>query len=303
MSVLGVEGLNARWGRPGVAEVVEGKGGLPMVRVTTPASRAEIYLHGAQVTSWVPVGGQDVIFLSEKSAFAEGKAIRGGIPICFPWFRAKADDPKAPSHGLVRTRAWELKAVEQIGDAVQVVMSLESDATMQVFWPSPFCIEHRVTIGPELELELLVTNKGSAPMRYAEALHSYHLVGDAEQVRVRGLDGVTYLDNLDGNKEKQQQGDVHFKAPTDSAYMETLSALALADPVLGRTIVIEKSGSSTTVVWNPWAEGAAKLADLGDDEWKRMACVEASNILGAQVELASGGSHTMTARISVEAGV
>ena len=302
MGSLSVEELNARFAAEGVAEVIEGQGGLPLVRVTTPASTAEVYLHGAQITSWVPLGGKDVIFLSEKSAFEAGKAIRGGIPICFPWFRGKADNPKAPSHGLVRTREWELASVEQVGDTVRVDMTLESDATMQVFWSSPFRIQHRVTVGPELELELVVTNMGSAPMRYAEALHTYHLVGDAEQVRVQGLNGVTYLDNMDGNKEKTQEGDVRFTGQTDSAYMKTESALSLADPVLGRTIVIEKSGSSTTVVWNPWADGAAKLADLGDDEWRAMACVEASNILGGQIELAPGASHAMTAKISVEAG-
>jgi glucose-6-phosphate 1-epimerase len=300
---LRIDDLNLRFGIAGVAQVVPGNGGLPMIRVATPATSAEIYLHGAQVTAWRPAGADEVIFLSERSHWEEGRAIRGGIPICFPWFRGKADDAKAPAHGFVRTREWQLESItadEGTGDergSVTVVCSIDSDELTRRWWPHEFRGVYRVTIGDALGLELSVTNTGDAPFCFEEALHTYFRVGEAESVRVRGLDGVKYLDNMDGNRGKVQQGDVVFAAPTDNAYLDTDAALELLDPTLKRTIRTEKENSATTVVWNPWRQGAASLTDLGDDEWRRMTCVEASNILECAVLLALGEEHTLRAKI------
>ena len=293
---------NERFGIRGVAEVVFGQGGLAVVRVTGDATMAEIYLHGAQVTSWKPAGTDEVLFVSAQSRFEDGKAIRGGIPICFPWFRGKADDAKAPAHGVVRTKEWELTGIAQDGDAVTVTLATESDEASRRWWPHEFRAEYRVRVGVQLSLALRVVNTGGSAMRFEEALHTYHRVGDAEQVRVTGLDGTAYLDNMDGNREKQQSGDVMFRAQTDNAYLDTTEALEVIDPVLGRRIRTEKGNSRTTVAWNPWREGAKALADLGDDEWRGMACVEASNILSYAVELAPGEEHLLTATLSVMAG-
>jgi glucose-6-phosphate 1-epimerase len=291
---------NERFGIPGMAEVVAGQGGLAMVRVSTGAAKAEIYLHGAQVTSWKPAGSDEVLFVSTQSRWEDGKAIRGGIPICFPWFRGKADDAKAPAHGVVRTKAWELTGIAQDGDAVTVTFETESDEASRRWWPHEFRAEYRVRVGAQLGLALTVANTGGSGMRFEEALHTYHRMGDAERVRVTGLDGTAYLDNMDGNREKRQVGDVVFTAQTDNAYLNTTEVLEVVDPVLRRRIRTAKGNSRTTVVWNPWREGAKALADLGDDEWRQMACVEASNIIAYAVELGAGEKHTMTAVISVK---
>jgi glucose-6-phosphate 1-epimerase len=293
--------LNKRFAIPGVTQITAGNGGLPRISITTPAATAEIYLHGAQVTSWRPVGHEDVIFLSEHSQFETGKAIRGGIPVCFPWFRNKVDDPKAPSHGVVRTKAWELDSVESHGDTVVVSLSTVSDAGTRAWWPFDFHLMHRATIGAELIQELVTTNTGAAPARFEEALHTYYRVGAATQVRISGLDGVAYLDNTDGNREKRQAGDIVFTAQTDRAYLDTTHAVEIADPVLRRRIRLEKQNSRTTVVWNPWSTGAQTLSDLGDEEWRTMACVEASNIRVYPVDLAPGQQHTMKTVITVAA--
>jgi glucose-6-phosphate 1-epimerase len=291
---------NERFGIPGVAEVVSGQGGLAAVRVTVAAATAEIYLHGAQVTSWKPIGAEEVLFVSAQSRWEDGKAIRGGIPICFPWFRGKADDAKAPAHGVVRTKEWELTGIAQDGDVVTVTLATENDDAGRKWWPHEFRVEYRVTVAKDLGLALTVVNTGGSGMRFEEALHTYHRVGDAERVRVTGLDGTAYLDNMDGNREKLQAGDVMFTAQTDNAYLNTTGALEVVDPVLRRRIRTEKGNSQTTVVWNPWREGAKALADLGDEEWRQMACVEASNIIAYAVELGAGEKHTMTAVISVK---
>jgi glucose-6-phosphate 1-epimerase len=293
--------LNRRFGIPGVAQIVPGNGGLPRISITTPVATAEIYLHGAQVTSWRRAGGEDVIFLSQHSQFENGKAIRGGIPVCFPWFRNKVDDPKAPSHGVVRTKAWELDSIEIHGDTVVVSLSTVSDEGTRAWWPHDYRLVHRATIGAALTQELVTTNTGTTPARFEEALHTYYRVGAADQVRISGLDGVAYLDNTDGNREKRQAGDIVFTTQTDRAYLDTTHAVEIADPVLHRRIRVEKQNSRTTVVWNPWSTGARTLSDLGDEEWRTMACVEASNMRVYPVDLAPGQQHTMKTVITVTA--
>jgi glucose-6-phosphate 1-epimerase len=294
-----IQQWNERFAIRGVAEVVAGLGGLAAVRVTLAAGSAEIYLHGAHLTSWRPAGGDEVIFLSARSRFEVGKAIRGGIPICFPWFRAKKDDAGAPQHGFARTSPWSLEAVEHVGDSVVISLALESSDATLALWPFAFRAVYRVTVGAELKLELAVTNTGDAAFEFEEALHTYHRVGDVERVRVAGLDGSSYLDNRDGNKAKVQAGDVVLAGAVDNAYLATESALEIVDPRLGRRVEIEKAGSRTTVVWNPWSEAAKTMADLGDEEWREFVCVEASNILSGTVTLGPGEEHVLGVTIRV----
>jgi glucose-6-phosphate 1-epimerase len=299
-----IDRLNSRFAIPGVAQIVTGDSGLPKVRVTTAAASAEIYFHGAHLTSWVPAGTEEVIFLSSKAQFKEGKAIRGGVPICFPWFNAKADNPKAPSHGFVRTKAWELEAITHEGNAVAVTFSTENDEATRQWWPHDFRAEYRATIGAQLKLELTVTNTGSTPLTLEEALHTYYRVGQIQDVRIVGLDGVTYQDNVNSNREKLQQGDNVFTGRTDNAYLNTRAELDMIDPSLERRILIGKDNSLNTVVWNPWEELARGMADLGDDEWQHFVCVEAANIRAAAVTLHPEEQHTMTANIRLaESGV
>jgi glucose-6-phosphate 1-epimerase len=294
-----VEELERRFGIPGVARICEGNGGLPRIQITGSRAEGEMYLHGAQVTSWKPAGTDEVLFLSTKSRWQEGQAIRGGIPICFPWFRAKADDPKAPAHGFVRIRSWQLESIVEDEPGVVVSMSTASDEERRRWWPPEFRLVHRVTFGSELRLELVCTNTGKIPLRFEEALHTYNLVGDVADVRLQGLDRSHFLDNTDSNKEKMQLGDVTVASQTDNAFIENQNAVDLLDPKMHRRIRLQKANSTTTVVWNPWQDGAGRLQDLGEGEWKQFLCVEASNILGASVSLAPEEEHKITAVLSL----
>ena len=271
---------NRRWEIPGAAQIVEGNGGLPKVRVTSARAEGEIYLHGAHVTSWKPAGREEVFFVSSQSRWEDGRAIRGGIPICFPWFGNKADDPKAPAHGFVRTKAWQLESIARVGDAVQVSMFTESNEDTRKWWPAEFRAVYSVTFDSQLSLELEVTNLGQAPVRFEEALHAYHRVGEIEKARVRGLDGVSYLDKTDANRQKQQQREIAIVSETDRVYLDTTDAIEIEDPALKRRTSVTKENSRTTVVWNPWVGKAHALSDLADDEWKRMICIETSNVSG-----------------------
>jgi glucose-6-phosphate 1-epimerase len=284
---------------PGTAQVVEGNGGLPKVRITSPEVVGEMYLYGAHVTSWKPVGGEEVLFLSSQSRWEHGHAIRGGVPVCFPWFGDKADDPKAPAHGFVRTKAWQLESIAQVGAAVTVSMFTESNEDTKRWWPAEFRMVHRATFGSELSLELVVTNTGTTSLRFEEALHAYHRVGNIADVRLRGLDTVHYLDKTDSNRKKIQHGEIVIVSETDRVYLNTRDAIELEDPVLHRRIRVTKENSLTTVVWNPWVQKAHSLADLADDEWTQMICIESSNVSDFAVDLAPGQQHKMKAIVRV----
>ena len=291
--------LDHRFELPGTAQVVEGNGGLSKVRITCPEAVGEMYLHGAHVTSWKPVGGEEVLFLSSQSRWAQGHAIRGGVPVCFPWFGGKADDPTAPAHGFVRTRAWQLESIAQVGGAVTVSMFTESDEGTKRWWPAEFRLVHRATFGSELSLELVVTNTGGTSLRFEEALHAYHRVGNIEKTRVRGLDTVHYFDKTDSNRKKMQHGEIVIVSETDRVYLDTRDAIELEDPVLRRRTRVTKEDSRTTVVWNPWVQKAHSLSDFADDEWMQMICIESSNVSDFAVDLAPGQRHKMKALVRV----
>ena len=284
---------------PGIAKVVEGNGGLPKIRITSRAAVGEMYLHGAHVTSWKPAGREEVLFLSSQSRWEHDRAIRGGIPICFPWFGNKADEPKAPAHGFVRTKAWQLESIAQVGDGVVVSMFTESDEDTKRWWPADFRAVYRVTFASELGLELVVKNSGTTSLRFEEALHAYHRVGNVLKTRLAGLSGITYIDKTDSNRKKTQRGEIAIVSETDRVYLDTNNAIEMEDPVLRRRTHVAKENSRTTVVWNPWVQKAQSLADFADDEWMQMICIETSNASDFAVHLAPGQTHTMKALVTV----
>ena len=284
---------------PAEASVVKGNGGLQKILVRCPNAAGEMYLHGAHVTSWKPAGKEEVLFLSSQSRWEDGRAIRGGVPVCFPWFADKADDPKAPAHGVVRTKAWQLESIAQAEDGVRVSMITESGEDTKRWWPGDFHLAYRATFGSELQLELAATNTGKTPWRFEEALHAYYRVGDIAKARVAGLGTIEYIDKTDSNRRKIQNGEIAIVSETDRVYLNTSGAVELDDPVLRRRTLVAKENSRTTVVWNPWVQKAHALADFADDEWMHMVCIETSNVSDLAVELAPGQEHCMKAVVRV----
>jgi glucose-6-phosphate 1-epimerase len=291
--------LNRRFAIEGRAVIVEGSGGLCKVRVTSPQAAGEIYLHGAHVTSWAPTHAGEALFVSKQTRWEDGRPIRGGVPICFPWFGPKDDDAEAPAHGVVRTRAWELESIESGDGSVTVTMATTSSEDIRRFWSADFRLVHRVTFGSTLRMELIASNTGTSPMRCQEALHTYHRVGDIEHVRVRGLDGHVYRDKTDAYREQTQHGDVVFRSETDRVYLNATGTIEIEDAVLRRRTRIVKERSRTTVVWNPGIDRARALTDLRDAEWRDFVCIEPSNVAESAVELAPGQEHTMAVAIDV----
>ena len=276
-------------------------GGLVRCNIQTPLARAQVWLHGAHVALFQPAGAEPVLFLSRQSHFAPGKAIRGGVPVCFPWFGPLAGRPDAPMHGFARTMEWELEDVT-LSPAGEVLLTLAltaSDAT-RAHWPHEFILRHKIEIGSRLAMSLIVENRGAKPFTIEEALHTYLAVGDVREVAATGLDHATYLDKTDGFKTKCLTADpLRFTGETDRVFPGHRAACMIDDPILRRRLLVEKSGSDTTVVWNPWTAKAAAMADFGDDEWPQMLCIETANTGANAVTVAPGAQHTMRASVSV----
>jgi glucose-6-phosphate 1-epimerase len=285
---------------PPSVQVVPGEGGLPLVRIHGRAGAAEIYLHGAHVTRWVPQGAAPVLWMSGASRYVPESPLRGGVPICFPWFGAHATDPTAPAHGFARLAEWELVSAHEVADDVVVTFRLgDSRATRSSAWPHRFEARYTVTVGARLTLALEVTNLDGDDVTFEEALHTYLRVSDIGRVQVRGLEHAPYLDRLGGpDPVPGEAGPVRFAGETDRIYLGTRATVTVADDDSPRAVTIAKEGSDATVVWNPWAGKAAAMADFGDDEWTTMVCVETCNLRDTAVRLAPGQRHTMTAVLS-----
>jgi glucose-6-phosphate 1-epimerase len=298
-----LEKLRSTFSIPNSIDFQTGNGGMTKVVVTTPIANGEIYLNGAHVTHYQPVGQVPVLFMSGSSRFENGKAIRGGVPICFPWFGGLEGRDTAPAHGFARTSEWAIKSTRLNPDqSATVVLELSGNEDRSSFWPHAFKAEYVVTIGATLRTELTIVHVRGEPFLFEEAMHSYFHVGDVRQVSVTGLAGCSYLDKLQSDREiVQGDSPIQIVGETDRIYLDTTAECVIDDPSLKRKIFVKKLGSDTTVLWNPWIAKSKAMPDFGDDEWPGMLCIETCNVGPFAVRLGPGQSHTMVAEIHVEA--
>ncbi len=288
---------------PSSVRLGPGQGGLPRLEIDSPLARAEIYLHGAHVVSYAKTGEKPLLFLSEKSYFQGGQPIRGGVPLIFPWFGPRQDGADVPAHGFARRSAWAAESVREEDDGtVQVVLRLKPDPMTSALFNDSWVARYRVTVGNELTMELEVTNTGSAPFRYEEALHTYFSVSDVREIAITGLEGTEYLSAIEEVPRKRQNGKpIRFEHELDRVYLNTEATCVIEDPGFERRIIVEKQGSQSTVVWNPWIDKARQMADFGDDEWMRMVCVESGNARDNTKEIIPGERQTLCVTLRSEA--
>lgn len=404
--------LNSRFAIPGALRFESGQGNLTRAVITTPEAEAHVYLHGAHVTHYQPMGQAPVLFMSGESLFTPDKPIRGGIPIIFPWFGPRAGDPNAPAHGFARTLEWSVLETKPIGSAVGLTLALQSSEATRRWFPHDFELRYVITLGAALNLSFEVHNRLASDFTFEEALHTYLSVSDVRAARVDGLDGRTFIDKTASGARAQQSGPIRIERETDRVYLDTLDEVTIDDPTAsnskepghasdieikvlasmmldpqtarevaavltrtrfrdlrnailfdilsnlsrqnrhidavlirqeldrnneldavggvsylarvldsvpsaehgledarklrdasaGRQIIVRKTGSRTTVVWNPWTAKAKAMADFGDDEWPAMLCIETANAADNAVTLAAGQSHVMSATISAGSG-
>ncbi|GAB4191909.1 MAG: D-hexose-6-phosphate mutarotase [Roseiflexaceae bacterium] len=300
--ILDIAHLNARFGIDGQLQFEAGPGGLPLALISNRHAATQVVLLGGQVLAFQPHGSAPVLWASRQSQYLIGKAIRGGVPICWPWFGPHPSDSAKPNHGLVRTRLWQVRSTEALGDgATRLVLGITDDAATRALWPHPFDLEVRVTVATALSIELVARNTGAEAFVCTGALHSYFTVGDAAALQIDGLDGRDYLDKAASGQRATQRGQVTIAAETDRIYLDTTGDCLIHDPAMGRTIRVSKSGSRTTVVWNPWVEKARAFSDMADDEYTGMVCVETANANEDEITIAPGGEHRLSAAVGLEA--
>ncbi len=292
----------SRWNRAPHVSVTHSAEGLPLFDIQGAFGTAQFSPQGAHLITFTPAGGEPMLFLSSKSHLAPGKAIRGGVPVIFPWFGPRAGHPESPMHGLVRTRPWAVDAIAipETGPA-SVRCSFASSEETLTHWPHPFELELEYRLGDALEIHWLVRNTGPHPFRFEQALHPYFPVEDVSSACVRGLQGASYIDKTDNLRLKEDPASaVTFTGETDRLYLDTTADLLLEDPASKSRLVFHKTGSASSVVWNPWVAKAASLPDLADEEWRNFVCVEQVNAARNALELAPGTVHEMSVTIRRE---
>ena len=275
---------------PGRITITNGRGGLPKITLTTGISTAEVYLHGAHVTHFQKKDESPLLWMSAFSQFASGKAIRGGVPICFPWFGPREG---LPAHGLARITTWELIETRANPDG-SVVVRLRLPTSAVDAHSFRGNVEFVVTVGDTLTIELQVANTGGELLSFEECLHTYFTVGDISTASIAGLRGAEFLDKMDGGKRKRESDKtIRINAEVDRVYLDTEGSVEIHDATLRRVISVEKSGSTSTVVWNPWIAKSKAMPDFGDEEFKQMVCVEAGNVAQNKITLPPGKSSSL----------
>lgn len=321
---MSVAGLNHAFGIAGALVFEERPEGLIEARLASTEGHATVCLQGGHVIDWRCQGQtQPVLWLSRDAKFAAGKSIRGGIPVCWPWFGAHGaitppqhapqqgdaplSSPRAgaehfPAHGFARTAAWDVVDSGVEGDgAVWLLLNLQREAMPESMWPHAASLELNVRLGATLKLDLCTGNIGEQPFVLGEALHTYFNISDVGHVSVLGLEGVEYWDTVGTVQKQRQDGAIDFSAETDRVYINSPQACSIEDPGFGRRIHIHKQGSLSTVVWNPWTAKAERMGDLGQpDGWRQMLCVESANAWDNKLTLAPGERHTLSVEYRVE---
>jgi glucose-6-phosphate 1-epimerase len=299
---MNVEQLNTEFGIAGQLKFVEGKGGLPLIEIDNGKAAATISVYAGQVLSYRPANEPiDLLFLSGKAYYADGKAIKGGVPVCWPWFGPDPEGRGRPGHGFVRNRMWSVRGTEAMNDgSTRVRLGLSATDETRAIWPQSFALTLEITIGDTLGLAMTTNNSGDQPFSITQAFHTYFLVGDIDSVRVLGLENTRYIDKVDNSAGKTQTGAVAITQEVDRIYLDVPTELVLDDAALRRRIHITSGGSRTAVVWNPWAKISAEMADLEDDDYKRLLCIETTNAANDVIVVAPGDACQLAALYRME---
>lgn len=262
---------------------------LPCLLITAPSFRAVVALQGAQVLSYQPAGEPDWLWLSPLARFAPGEAIRGGIPVCAPWFGVNRRRPSLPKHGFLRNRPWQWVGVDEgPGDAVQLRLECHSLPTDLAEFEWPFDAELALHFSDHIVMTLRITNRGETPMPLSFAFHSYFRTADLTRVAVAELADKRYLDNTAGLSERVQQGPLHFAGEVDRVYPGVASGLSLGFD--GSGLYVDGQGCDTAILWNPGAQLASSMADVGE-HYQDYVCLERGMAFDDEVVLSPGTAH------------
>lgn len=286
-----IETLNRDFGNGESVRFVAEHKDFPSLWIRNRFAEAKIALQGAHLYHFARHGEAPLLWLSETAIFKTGKAIRGGVPVCWPWFGPHPHDTALPNHGFARTAEWDVVRVEERSDgATEAVFRLHDTQKSRSLWPYRFRLTLKMIIAEALTLELTTENRDREAFEIGSALHTYFNVSEIEKISVSGLERVRYFDQLD-QKYKLQSGPVRFCEETDRIYLKPPDVITLEDA--HRSVRIVQKGSRSAVIWNPWAQKSKSFADMQNDAYKKMVCIETANALEDIRILASGESHTL----------
>ena len=293
-----IDSLRHRFDLPGVTFHLHDR--LVVMRLENRHGVAELTPLGATLTSYVPQGGREVIWVSDTARFDGSRPVRGGIPVCWPWFGAHPTDPDQRAHGFARLLPWDIESVTEETESTRAVLRLEPSEETRQQWPHAFVLRLTVTLGPSLRVDLTAENLSPEPWTVSEALHTYLRVGESRDLPIDGLEGCRYWDKQAGGRRGVQEQPLRLAPPFDRVYFAHPREAVIHDG--DRRIRIEKAGSSSTVVWNPGPEGARAFDDMPDTAWRQMACVETANALDDAYTLEPDSHHTLTTILSTTSG-
>ncbi|MBL0943223.1 MAG: D-hexose-6-phosphate mutarotase [Hydrogenophaga sp.] len=286
---------------PSSTRVVTGRGGLTELHIHNRHARAVVALQGAQLLSFQPHGEPDWLYLSPNAVFAPGRPVRGGVPLCWPWFGPDPQGLGRPAHGLARQSPWVLRhALDESDGCTLLELELSDDAATRALWPHRFRLRLEIRVGATLALALTTRNLGDTHLTLTQALHNYFAIDHIEGARVHGLDGLGFIDQVPGANPQgaPAPGPLAFAGRLDRIYPNAPTRLQLEGAAGGGRLTLDSEGSRSAVVWNPGAELAAGMADLGPDEHSRFVCVETANAGDDVVTLAPGAEHRLALAIA-----
>ena len=299
--MIDIDELDEKFSIEGEVGFAELENDLIFITVSNKYADADICLYGAHVTSFRPRNTMDLLWLSPESFFEVGKPIRGGIPVCFPWFGPHKTDPDQPQHGFARLMYWDvLETAVRPNNETLIRLQLNSSDETKAYWPCDFHAEMSITIGLTLTVTLKMTNISAEPFEYGCALHSYYNLSAIENMSVEGLQGTAYYNQLSAENGVQEEDFLQIQGAFTRHYLDTETPVVIADSIFHRRIKVNKSGSKVTTVWNPGQEACANIVDLPDDGYETFVCVEATNAFGYEIQLAPGESYETSAIIGLE---
>lgn len=266
--------------------------GLEFISVNSHLCNAKIFLQGGQITEFTPKGKLPLLWVSGDETFSEGKSIRGGIPICWPWF-GQHDNNEFPAHGFARTQVWQADEVNESDSNVTVSLKLPMRQVNPTFWPYQCSLRVEFILSEQLEVRLTTCNLGNTPFSYTQALHTYLPIADIHNTRVAGLQGAQYIEFDQG--PFKQDGVVEFTRETDMVYTQAAAVQTIETPQ--GIISVSRENSRSCVLWNPWIEKSKRLSNFADDDYQTMLCLEAANVLEDAVTLEPKQSHTLVTTI------
>ncbi len=299
--MIDIDQLEEKYSIEGEVGFSELEGDLIFINISNKHADADICLYGAHVVSFTPHNNIDLLWMSPQSYFEVGKAIRGGIPVCFPWFGPHKTDPQMPQHGFGRLMYWDVVETASLPNGETLVrLQLCSSEATKAYWPYEFCAEMVITVGQKLTATLKVTNTGQEAFEYSCALHSYFSLSSIEDISIEGLQHAKYHSQLEPGDFVQEEPALKIDRAETRHYYDTDAACVIDDRYFRRRISVEKTGSRNTTVWNPWADASLQMADMPDEGYQTFVCIEAVNAFDGTLQLSPGESHQTSAILGLE---